>query len=60
MWDKLAAQVAVEFEQLERLLGTYRPLLQRCRATPPDDIELAALGTKRGSVLEFRGSTRKR
>lgn len=43
MSDRLAAQVAVELEQLDSLLETYRPLLERCAATAPDAIELAAL-----------------
>jgi hypothetical protein len=43
LWDRLAPQVTVEFEQLDQLLGTYRPLLRRCEVTTPDGIELAAL-----------------
>lgn len=43
MSARLAAQVAVELEQLDLLLETYRPLLERCEATAPDAIELAAL-----------------
>ena len=43
MWDRLAAQVTVELEQLDQLLCTYRPLLRRCAGTPPDGVELAAL-----------------
>ncbi len=43
MWGRLAAQVNVELEQLDRLLATYRPLLGRCESEAPDGIELAAL-----------------
>ena len=43
MWDDLREQVAVEREQLQRLLRVHRPLLERCLADPPDDIELSAL-----------------
>ena len=43
MSDRLAAQVAVEREQLDELLASYRPLLDRVPETPPDAIELAAL-----------------
>jgi len=43
LWDRLAEHVGVELEQLDRLLGTYEPLVQRCDTTPPDAIELAAL-----------------
>ena len=43
MWDRLAQQAEVEFEQLDHLLATHRPLIERCETTPPDDIELSAL-----------------
>lgn len=43
MWDKLRKQVAVEREQLQGLLESYRPLLEKCATTPPSDIELSAL-----------------
>lgn len=43
MWDKLRKQIAVEEEQLNRLLETYRPILEKCRAGPPSDIELSGL-----------------
>ena len=43
MWDRLASQVAVELQQLDQLLATYRPLLHRCETTVPGEIELAAL-----------------
>lgn len=43
MWDRLEAQIQVELEQLNRLLNTYRPLLEHCGVAAPDDIELAAL-----------------
>jgi len=41
--DRLAAQVKLAFEQREQLLGTYRPLIERCRSAGPDAVELAAL-----------------
>jgi hypothetical protein len=43
VWDKLRKQVTVERQQLHRLLETYRPLIERCAVSPPDDIELSAL-----------------
>ena len=43
MWDRLRKQVAVERQQLRRLLETYRPLLDKCAVNPPDGIELSAL-----------------
>lgn len=43
MWDRLRKQIAVERQQLHRLLETHRPLLEKCAATPPSDIELSAL-----------------
>ena len=43
MSDRLAAQIEVAFEQLEKLLGTYRSLVERCETARPDDVELAAL-----------------
>ncbi|MGH9448850.1 MAG: hypothetical protein ACRD3O_24505 [Terriglobia bacterium] len=44
MWDKLRKQVALEREQLHRLLEAYRPLVERCAASPPTPIEASALG----------------
>jgi len=35
--------VAVERQQLHRLLKAYRPVLEKCASTPPNDIELSAL-----------------
>jgi ribonuclease HepT-like protein len=43
VWDKLRKQVAVERDELRRLLDSYRPLLRQCAAGPPSDIELSAL-----------------
>lgn len=43
MWDRLSAQTDVEFQQLDRLLATYRPLLERCQSEVPNAIELSAL-----------------
>jgi hypothetical protein len=43
VWDRLRKQVTLERQQLHRLLETYRPLIERCAVSPPDDIELAAL-----------------
>lgn len=40
---KLNKQIAVEQEQLRRLLENYRPLLEKCAASPPTGIELSAL-----------------
>ena len=43
MWDKLRKQVALERQELQRLLETHRPLLVKCAGTPPNAIELSAL-----------------
>ncbi len=43
MWDRLSRQVAVEREQLHRLLETHRPLLVQCSESRPNPIELSAL-----------------
>ncbi len=43
MWDRLGKQVALERQQLHRLLETYHPLLEKCAANPPDYIELSSL-----------------
>ena len=43
MWRKLRKQVAVERQQLNKLVDTHRPLLEKCSTTRPDDIELSAL-----------------
>jgi hypothetical protein len=43
VWPKLRKQIALELDQLNRLLETHRPLLQQCLRTPPSDIELSAL-----------------
>ncbi len=55
MWDRLAEHVGVELEQLDRLLGTYEPLVQRCDTTPPDAIELAALAAMLHAFYNARG-----
>jgi len=41
--DRLRKQAAVELEQLNHLLETYRPLLGKCSSVKPDPIELSAL-----------------
>jgi HepT-like protein len=43
VWDKLRKQIAVEREQLHQLLKTYRPILEKCAASPPSEIELSGL-----------------
>ena len=43
MSDRLSKQVAVEFEQLNRLIEVHRPLLDKCENFPPTEIELSAL-----------------
>ncbi len=45
MWDRLRRQVALERQQLRRLLDIHRRLLDKCAAGPPDDIELSALAS---------------
>ena len=41
--DKLQKQVTVELEQLNHLLETHRPLLNKCTMEEPDRIEISAL-----------------
>jgi len=41
--SKLKRQIAVEREQLRRLLEVHRPLLVKCGSLAPDAIELSAL-----------------
>jgi len=43
VWDRLRKQTELEFEQLNRLLETHRPLLEKCANTAPNEIELSAL-----------------
>ena len=43
MLDKLRKQVAVEFEQLDKLIVVHCPLLDKCEKAAPTDIELSAL-----------------
>jgi len=43
VWDRLGRQVAVERQQLHRLLKVYRAVLEKCASTPPNDVELSAL-----------------
>jgi hypothetical protein len=43
VWDKLRKQIGVELEQLDRLFELHRPLLDKTREMPPNDIELSAL-----------------
>ncbi len=45
MWDRLRRQVTLERQQLRRLLDVHRPLLDKCAASPPNDIELSALAS---------------
>jgi hypothetical protein len=42
--DKLSKRIALEQEQLNRLIDTHRSLLAKCAYQPPNDIELSALG----------------
>lgn len=44
MSDKLIKRIALEQEQLNRLIDTHRSLLAQCALQPPNDIELSALG----------------
>jgi len=43
VWDRLRKQLAVEREELHRLLDIYRPLIVQSNETPPNPIELSAL-----------------
>jgi hypothetical protein len=43
VWDDLREKAAVEREQLHHLLDHCRPLLEKCTANPPNDLELIAL-----------------
>ena len=43
MWDKLGKQIAMERQELHRLLGIHRPLILQSAQTPPSAIELSAL-----------------
>lgn len=43
MWDRLNAQIAVQREQLGRLLQHHPSLLQKCTQQAPDAIERSAL-----------------
>jgi len=43
VWDRVRKQVALERQQLRRLLDTYDALLRKCETSPPDDVELSAL-----------------
>ena len=42
VWDSVREQVTLERGQLHRLFPVYRPLLEKCAVTPPNDIELYA------------------
>jgi hypothetical protein len=42
-WDKFRKQQATERKQLQRLVSGMSPLLGKCRATAPTEIELSAL-----------------
>jgi len=43
VWHRLGKQIGVEREQLNRLIEVHRPLLAKCAAQAPNDIELSAL-----------------
>jgi hypothetical protein len=43
VWDRLRKQVALELDQLHRLIETYALLIEGCAASPPTDVELSAL-----------------
>lgn len=43
MLDKLHKQIAVELQQLNRLLEVHRPLLDKCANEVPSEIETSAL-----------------
>lgn len=43
MSDKLRKQIAIEREQLNRLIETHRPLLDKCTNDAPSEIELSAI-----------------
>lgn len=43
MWMKLQKQIEVEFEQLNHLIETHRPLLIKCTTEIPNAIEISAL-----------------
>lgn len=43
MSDKLRKQIAVELQQLHRLLNVHRPLLDKCASEAPNEIEISAL-----------------
>jgi len=44
VWRKLRKQIAVEREMLNQVLADHRPLLHKCNISPPDRIEISALG----------------
>jgi hypothetical protein len=41
--DRLHKQIAVELQQLNRLLDVHRPLLDKCKSEAPNEIEISAL-----------------
>jgi len=43
VWDRLRKQVALERQQLHRLLSTSRPFIEQCASRPPNSAELFAL-----------------
>lgn len=43
MSSKLAKQIAVEEDQLNKLIDTHRELLSKCASEPPSDVERSAL-----------------
>jgi hypothetical protein len=43
VWDRLRKQIALERQQLHRLLDTSRPFIEQCASRPPNSAELFAL-----------------
>lgn len=43
MWPELKEQLAVEEEQIDELIESYRPLVERCLERAPDLFEISAL-----------------
>lgn len=54
MWHKLAKQISVEREQLNRLIEIHSRLIARCASKAPNDIELSALATLLHSFYTVR------
>jgi hypothetical protein len=43
VWPELREEIELELAQLHQLLAQFKPLLERVRNTPPDDVEIIAL-----------------